>query len=266
MHITSKSRLYAVRFSQVDSMNVDSSMETEGKLVDRSRYVVETTILKGLFRKVSYAERTSRNAPQKDSTQHTAQNSLSSGLGQAVDCVQPISIFKNPMTTNVQLIVHVIAALVALYFHVTIGFNVDTENFIRHRGAPGSMFGFSVAEHRDRGTSWVLVGAPEAQTSQPGVRRGGAVYRCDVSRDDACQEVPFDVTGNNNNSEGRQIDLKSEQWFGATLQSSGEDGVVACAPRYVWFSQSLNRRDPVGTCYVARNSFREYSEYSPCRT
>jgi hypothetical protein len=32
--------------------------------------------------------------------------------------------------------------------------------------------------------------------------------------------------GNNNNSEGRQIDLKSEQWFGATLQSSGEDGVV----------------------------------------
>ncbi|PNF38619.1 hypothetical protein B7P43_G02308, partial [Cryptotermes secundus] len=39
-----------------------------------------------------------------------------------------------------------------------------------------------------------------------------------------------------------------------------------CAPRYVWFSQTLNRRDPVGTCYVARNSFREYSEYSPCRT
>jgi hypothetical protein len=40
----------------------------------------------------------------------------------------------------------------------------------------------------------------------------------------------------------------------------------ACAPRYVWFSQTLSRRDPVGTCYVARNSFREYSEYSPCRT
>ena len=32
--------------------------------------------------------------------------------------------------------------------------------------------------------------------------------------------------GNNNNSDGRQIDLKSDQWFGATLQSSGEDGVV----------------------------------------
>jgi hypothetical protein len=34
------------------------------------------------------------------------------------------------------------------------------------------------------------------------------------------------IPGNNNNSEGRQIDLKSGQWFGATVQSSGEDGVV----------------------------------------
>ncbi|KAI5692506.1 hypothetical protein M8J75_004965 [Diaphorina citri] len=40
----------------------------------------------------------------------------------------------------------------------------------------------------------VLVGAPEAQTTQPGVTRGGAVYRCDISRDDSCQEVPFDTT------------------------------------------------------------------------
>jgi hypothetical protein len=52
------------------------------------------------------------------------------------------------------LLLNVVTTLVALYFHVTTGFNVDTENFVRHRGAPGSMFGFSVAEHRDRGTSW----------------------------------------------------------------------------------------------------------------
>ena len=37
--------------------------------------------------------------------------------------------------------------------------------------------------------------------------------------------IPFDMTGNNNDT-GVTIDEKSHQWFGATLASSGEDGVV----------------------------------------
>lgn len=41
----------------------------------------------------------------------------------------------------------------------------------------------------------VLIGAPEAQTRQPGVTKGGAVYKCEVNRDDACEEIPFDITG-----------------------------------------------------------------------
>ncbi|KAL0268025.1 UNVERIFIED_CONTAM: hypothetical protein PYX00_010114 [Menopon gallinae] len=106
------------------------------------------------------------------------------------------------------------------------GFNVDTINFIRYRGDPGSMFGFSVAEHKEYGRSWVLIGAPEAQTIQPGVDHGGAVYKCDTTADDVCEQIPFDVTGNNNNTEGRQVDKKSYQWFGATVRSSGENGIV----------------------------------------
>lgn len=39
------------------------------------------------------------------------------------------------------------------------------------------------------------MGAPEAQTSQPGVTKGGAVYRCDPGRDNVCGEVPFDNSG-----------------------------------------------------------------------
>ncbi|KAH1009329.1 hypothetical protein HUJ04_001698 [Dendroctonus ponderosae] len=40
----------------------------------------------------------------------------------------------------------------------------------------------------------------------------------------------------------------------------------ACAPRYVWYSKEMNRRDPVGTCFVADSSFETFEEYSPCRT
>ncbi|EGI59794.1 Integrin alpha-5 [Acromyrmex echinatior] len=60
-----------------------------------------------------------------------------------------------------------------------------------------------------------------------------------------------------------------------------EKAPEACAPRYIWFSVSQpkyddnrwnkestvgNRREPVGTCWVASNNFNESQEYSPCRT
>ncbi|VVC36327.1 Hypothetical protein CINCED_3A009292 [Cinara cedri] len=147
------------------------------------------------------------------------------------------------------------------------GFNVDVKNCIKHRGPEGSMFGFSVAQHKEHGRSWLLIGAPEAQTTQPGVEKGGAVFRCGTSREDFCEKILFDKRGNNNSTELMiQIDSKSRQWFGATVRSSGDDGVIlACAPRYVYYSTGGNRKDPVGTCYVTRN-FNDYSEYSPCRT
>ena len=40
----------------------------------------------------------------------------------------------------------------------------------------------------------------------------------------------------------------------------------ACAPRYVYFSINKRRREPVGTCFTASDSFSKFSEYSPCRT
>jgi hypothetical protein len=43
----------------------------------------------------------------------------------------------------------------------------------------------------------------------------------------------------------------------------------ACAPRYVFHTlnpRKVERVEPVGTCYIAKNNFQSYSEYSPCRT
>ncbi|KAL7028917.1 hypothetical protein ACKWTF_006042 [Chironomus riparius] len=150
-------------------------------------------------------------------------------------------------------------------------FNLDVANYISHEGQDGSMFGFSVALHQEQ-RSWVIIGAPKADTSkfQHGVYNAGAVYRCDISDDNRCQIIHFDSNGNNYNERNEQIDTKSNQWFGATVSSTGINGpLVACAPRYVYHQhqpKKVERNEPVGTCFIAKDNFREFKEFSPCRT
>ncbi|XP_069186792.1 integrin alpha-PS2 isoform X4 [Procambarus clarkii] len=150
------------------------------------------------------------------------------------------------------------------------GFNIDIGNHVTHFGTQkGSMFGFAVAQHKDRGQSRLLIGAPKFDTeqSQRDVIEAGAVLQCSSEIASYCEYIPFDRNGNNVHPLGQQLDNKSHQWFGATVRSSGEDGVVvACAPRYVWYTENLRRREPVGTCYVARQGLTDFQEFSPCRT
>ena len=51
-----------------------------------------------------------------------------------------------------------------------------------------------------------------------------------------CEVIPFDMTGNNNDT-GGPIDEKSNQWFGASLSSSGDDGVIVVS--YINFLHAL---------------------------
>ena len=39
------------------------------------------------------------------------------------------------------------------------------------------------------------MGAPKAQTEQPDVVEGGAVYRCSIDSSNMCQMIPFDAAG-----------------------------------------------------------------------
>ncbi|XP_025263370.1 integrin alpha-PS2 isoform X2 [Camponotus floridanus] len=176
-------------------------------------------------------------------------------------------------------------------WRVVDGFNVETKHYAVYRMEARSMFGFAVSTYRDKfARGWAVVGAPEAETAQAGVYRGGAVYKCDIAVDDRCNIIHFDDKGHNyvrnRNVAGglSQVDNKTLQWFGATVSTSNRDGgpILACAPRYIWFSMSqskydpddnrnkestvANRREPVGTCWVVANNFNESQEYSPCRT
>ncbi|XP_042859779.1 integrin alpha-PS2-like isoform X5 [Penaeus japonicus] len=149
-------------------------------------------------------------------------------------------------------------------------FNIDIGNHMMYfSNQTDSMFGFAVAQHKYRGQNRLLVGAPRFETDQRqrGVSRAGAVLQCYPEVADRCDYVPFDRNGNNVHPLGQQLDSKSNQWFGATVRSSGDDGVVvACAPRYVWYTENLKKREPVGTCYVARQGLTDFQEFSPCRT
>ncbi|NP_990619.2 integrin alpha-8 precursor [Gallus gallus] len=147
-------------------------------------------------------------------------------------------------------------------------FNLDEEKLTVYSGPPGSYFGYSVDFYiPDPSTVSVLVGAPRANTTQPDIVEGGAVYHCGwpAAR---CRQIPFDNTNNRKikvNGTREPIEFKTNQWFGATVKAHKEK-VVACAPLYHWRTlKDSPEKDPVGTCYVAIQNFSAYAEYSPCR-
>ncbi|XP_026977755.1 integrin alpha-8 isoform X2 [Sagmatias obliquidens] len=163
------------------------------------------------------------------------------------------------------------AALVVLWSPASQAFNLDVDQLTVYGGPEGSYFGYAVDFHVPAArTASVLVGAPKANTSQPDIVEGGAVYYCPWPAEGSvqCRQIPFDNTNNRKirvNGTKEPIEFKSNQWFGATVKAH-KGKVVACAPLYHWRTlKPTPEKDPVGTCYVAIQNFSAYAEYSPCR-
>uniref|UniRef100_A0A669DPA6 Integrin, alpha 8 n=1 Tax=Oreochromis niloticus TaxID=8128 RepID=A0A669DPA6_ORENI len=154
-----------------------------------------------------------------------------------------------------------------------LGFNFYAEHPTVYRGPDGSYFGYAVDFYQataDSNTISVLVGAPKANTSQPGIVEAGAVYYCPwPGLPESCRQIPFDNSNNRMikvNGTREPLEFKSHQWFGASVRAHRGE-VVACAPLYHWRTVKISgEKDPVGTCYVAVQNFSAYAEYSPCRT
>ena len=69
--------------------------------------------------------------------------------------------------------------------------------------------------------SRLLVGAPRAQTEQPGVTRGGAVFRCYTDAADRCEAIPFDENRKLRSARvGRSQCFKSEKRLGMRVYCS----------------------------------------------
>uniref|UniRef100_A0A671SQJ6 Integrin alpha-V-like n=1 Tax=Sinocyclocheilus anshuiensis TaxID=1608454 RepID=A0A671SQJ6_9TELE len=156
-------------------------------------------------------------------------------------------------------------ALVALfYFEQALSFNLDISKPTVFAGPPGSYFGFSVDFFNpDNKQLNILVGAPRANTSDQTpstVTERGAVFNCPWHKSGSCTQIEFDSSGKMQHC---QMEFKSNQWFGATVRSSG-DHILACAPLYQWSTYGLSEREPVGTCYLKKGN--NIVEYSPCRS
>uniref|UniRef100_A0A8U8C5K6 Integrin alpha-2 domain-containing protein n=1 Tax=Geospiza parvula TaxID=87175 RepID=A0A8U8C5K6_GEOPR len=136
-----------------------------------------------------------------------------------------------------------------------------------YEGPPGSYFGFALDFHRSEGRPSVAVGAPRANTSQPGVAQPGAVFLCSWPPDRTpCHPLPIDTAGDESESQGT-LELrtyKSHQWLGASVTSW--EGNLVCAPLQHWNAlegQHEAFRTPTGTCFV--RSPERAVWYSPCR-
>ncbi|KAM9454427.1 integrin alpha-6b isoform 2-T2 [Clarias gariepinus] len=132
-------------------------------------------------------------------------------------------------------------------------FNLDTENVIRKTGEKDSLFGFSLALHRQLNPSdkrMLLVGAPRAKKiSGQQSKITGGLYKCDMNpASSACDRIVFD------NSEDLTKESKDNQWMGVTVQSQGPGGkIVTCAHRYQkrqFTNTPQESRDITGRCYV----------------
>ncbi|XP_044301046.1 integrin alpha-V [Varanus komodoensis] len=144
-------------------------------------------------------------------------------------------------------------------------FNLDVERPTVYTGPAGSYFGFAVDFFvPDRSSMFLLVGAPKANTTQPGIVQGGQVLKCNwnSNRGD-CQPILFDPTGNRDFNVNDPLEFKSHQWFGASVRSK-DDKILACAPLYHWRTLQKAEREPVGTCYLHVGS--KTVEYAPCRS
>ncbi|KAM3878043.1 integrin alpha-5-like [Diretmus argenteus] len=114
----------------------------------------------------------------------------------------------------------------------------------------------------------ILIGAPKANTTQPNITEGGAVYSCPWNQTH-CSIINFDKQGDRHfdiNDVNTQVEFKSHQWFGATVRSHG-NSILACAPRYYWRTEhDTPFADVTGTCYLSVDSLKTFVEYAPCRT
>ncbi|XP_029980884.1 integrin alpha-4 [Sphaeramia orbicularis] len=170
-------------------------------------------------------------------------------------------------STMVLLLLLVLVLVLALApIPLTVAYSLDQDHSLGFRGPPSSMFGYSVLLHRHKTQTWLVVGAPVANSSSnPFTLSPGAIYRCGVDEHGACQLMHADVSRC-----GKTCEAESDhQWLGVSLsRQPGDNGhILACAHRWknVFYSRKdQNHKLPNGVCYRYGNDLSHAQPIIPC--
>uniref|UniRef100_A0A3Q1C9Y5 Integrin alpha-2 domain-containing protein n=1 Tax=Amphiprion ocellaris TaxID=80972 RepID=A0A3Q1C9Y5_AMPOC len=168
----------------------------------------------------------------------------------------------------VLVLVPVLVLVLALVLvHPAAGYSLDQDHSLEFSGPRSSMFGYSVLLHRHKSHSWLVVGAPVANSPySPSVESPGAVFRCNVTSVKSlflCADV---------STCGKTCEAESDrQWLGVSLsRQPGDNGghVLACAHRWknVYYSKkdSQNNKLPNGVCYRYGSDLGNVQPIIPC--
>lgn len=158
-------------------------------------------------------------------------------------------------------------------------FNLEPRIAIIKQGAPKTFFGFSVAQHQTFGrqnTSWVLVGAPIANSLQPNISFSGALYRCPLTTlTTDCQQVVTEelrdtISTLPDNHDGHlypplPTEEKTGQWLGVVVYSQGPGRkVLLCAHRFANRGTYDEYYHMIGSCYTLNQKLEVSDSFQPC--
>uniref|UniRef100_A0A674D2H8 Integrin alpha-4-like n=1 Tax=Salmo trutta TaxID=8032 RepID=A0A674D2H8_SALTR len=145
-------------------------------------------------------------------------------------------------------------------------YNLDISHAIPLSGPNGSFFGYSVLLHKHQQQTWVIVGAPVANSKfNQAVRNPGAIYKCKITDKKDCEQIQlgYDMPC------GRHCSAEVEnQWLGVSLSRREQDGLVlACGHR--WKNVFFTKKDdlyklPHGVCYKLESDLNQSSPLIPC--
>ncbi|XP_064825440.1 integrin alpha-4-like isoform X4 [Oncorhynchus masou masou] len=147
-------------------------------------------------------------------------------------------------------------------------YNLDIPHAIPLSGPNGTFFGYSVLLHKHQQQTWVIVGAPVANSRfNQAVRNPGAIYKCKITDKMDCEQIQLGVMLDM--PCGRHCSAEVEnQWLGVSISRRQQDGLVlACGHRWknVYFTkkEDLNKL-PHGVCYKLESDLNQSSPLIPC--